>query len=116
MNAEILLRHLYDLGCTVGLTPDARSLDLDAPKGVLTDELLEVLREHKSELVQMVFEEQEREAIQWEGSPSLPVGVKFTGDARLIEKWQHYPSVVRFVEWGRRNLSEPEFEFIREAA
>lgn len=68
MTPEILLFHLYELGVTVELSPDARSLVLDAPAGVMTRELTDWIRQFKPELVQLVYEEKEREAIQWEGS------------------------------------------------
>lgn len=115
MNAEILLRHLYDLGATVGLMPDARALDIEAPKSVLTPELIELLREHKAELVQMVFEEAEREALQWEGASVIPQGVKLTGDARMIEAYRHHPLVVRFIEAGTKYFAATEAEFMKAA-
>lgn len=67
MMAEILLHHLYELGITVELSSDVRSLVLDAPAGVMTRELTDLIREFKPEIVELVFIEREREAIEWEG-------------------------------------------------
>ncbi len=67
MNADVLLYHLSQLGVVVDLSPDLVSLVLDAPAGVMTRELTDLLREHKDELVDLVYEAKEREAIEWEG-------------------------------------------------
>jgi hypothetical protein len=111
MNAEILLKHLYELGVKISLTPDVHSLDLDAPNGILTLELLELLREHKDELVQFVFEIEEGEAIQWEGCLSLPY-VKYTGDERLIQTHRADPAVVRFTQFAMEHFQGGEMEFM----
>jgi hypothetical protein len=67
MSAEILLQHLQTCGVVVVLGDDARSLVVDAPAGVLTSELTELMREHKSELVELVYVQAEADAIAWEG-------------------------------------------------
>jgi hypothetical protein len=40
---------------------------VDAPRGTLTPELTELLREHKSELIALVYEREEAQAIEDEG-------------------------------------------------
>lgn len=66
--------HLKELGVTVRLTPDAHNLELDALKGVLTPELVGLVREHKGALVESVYLSEEAEAIAWEGCLSdLPL-------------------------------------------
>jgi hypothetical protein len=67
MSAEILLQHLQTCGVVVALGDDARSLVVDAPAGVLTLELTELMREHKSELVELVYVCEESDAIAWDG-------------------------------------------------
>jgi hypothetical protein len=59
--------HLKELGVMVRLTADARNLELDAPEGVLTPELVGFVRDHKSDLVESVYLMDEAEAIAWEG-------------------------------------------------
>jgi hypothetical protein len=111
MSAETLLQHLFELGVSVGLTEDVRSLDLDAPKGVLTLELLELIREHKSDLIQLAYEMEEGAAIQWEGESSQPIPV-FVGDPLLIEKLKSHPEVIEFLAVGVRLFGACEFEFM----
>jgi TubC N-terminal docking domain len=67
MTPEILLYHLRELNISVALTNDACSLDLDAPAGMLTPELLEIIKSFKAELVEMIYLEEERAAIEEEG-------------------------------------------------
>jgi hypothetical protein len=69
MNPETLLYHLWELGVVVGLSDDLSQLELDAPQGVLTPELLELIREHKEPLIELVFDSLEREAIAGEECP-----------------------------------------------
>jgi hypothetical protein len=116
MNAETLLQHLYELGVKVGLTPDARSLDLDAPKGVLTPELLELLRENRDDLVQLQYEMEEGEAIAWEGTASLPSTVKLVGDERLLDAFRHHPSVVRLAGVAQKYFGGGTLEISRDEA
>jgi hypothetical protein len=67
MTPDILLYHLLELGVTVRLSVDARALDIEAPDGALTPELIELLREHKSGIVDLVYSHEEAAAIEWEG-------------------------------------------------
>ena len=67
MTPDILLYHLTELGVTVRLSVDARALDIEAPDGALTTELIELLREHKSGIVDLVYSHEEAAAIEWEG-------------------------------------------------
>jgi len=72
MTAEILLYHLRELGVAVALGEGCRTLELEAPKGVLTPVLTELLREHRDELIEAVYVEEERAAIQEiDGRPTL---------------------------------------------
>ncbi len=49
-----------------------RTLELEAPKGVLTAELTELLRERRDDLIELLYMEEERAAIEWfDGRPSL---------------------------------------------
>ncbi len=108
MNPEILLCHLDELGITISLFGDPLTLDLQAPKGTLTPEVIELVREHKPELVQLVFEREERAAIQWEGCHSL-MGrssrhFKFVGDLKLLGLVWGNPEVIKlmsaFADYG----------------
>jgi hypothetical protein len=65
--ADALSYHLKELGVMVQLTADARNLELDAPEGMLTPELVGLVREHKSDLVESLYLLDEAEAIAWEG-------------------------------------------------
>jgi hypothetical protein len=67
MNAETLLHHLAELGCYVAIGTPSTELSLDAPKGTLTPELTELLREHKADLIALVYEREEAAAIEEEG-------------------------------------------------
>ncbi len=67
MTPDILLYHLLELGVTVRLSVDARGLDIEAPDGALTPELIELLREHKSDIVDLIYSHEECAAIEWEG-------------------------------------------------
>jgi hypothetical protein len=67
MTPDILLYHLTELGVTVRLSVDARGLDIEAPDGALSPELIELLREHKSGMVDLVYSHEEAAAIEWEG-------------------------------------------------
>jgi hypothetical protein len=67
MNAETLFYHLVELGVSVSLGASSSELSVDAPKGTLTPELTELLREHKSELIALVYEHEEAQAIEDEG-------------------------------------------------
>jgi methylase of polypeptide subunit release factors len=64
MTAEILLYHLRELGVVVALGEGCRTLELEAPKGVLTAELTELLRERRDDLIELIYVEEERAAIQ----------------------------------------------------
>jgi hypothetical protein len=99
MTSDVILQHLYELGVEISLSLDARSLELDARADVLTDELLELVREHKDELVQLVYEEQERLAIQEESQSAKGIGdymrgITLTGDSDLLGSVKHHPVLV----------------------
>jgi hypothetical protein len=70
MTPEVLLYHLAELGVSVSLGASSAELSLDAPRGTLTPELAELLREHKAELIELVYEREEAAAIEEEGSLS----------------------------------------------
>jgi hypothetical protein len=67
MTADVLLYHLAELGVSVSLGASSSELSVDAPRGTLTPELTELLREHKSELIALVYEREEAQAIEDEG-------------------------------------------------
>jgi hypothetical protein len=66
MNAEILLYHCDEIGIALALGASSE-LSMDAPRGTLTPELTELLREHKSELIELVYAREEAQAIEEEG-------------------------------------------------
>lgn len=70
MTPEVLLYHLAELGCHVAIGTPSMELSLDAPKGTLTPELTELLREHKADLIELVYEREEAAAIEDEGKLS----------------------------------------------
>lgn len=53
MRAVAILSELQAVGVLVTATPDG-DLDLDAPRGVLTEERLTALRQHKAEIVRLL--------------------------------------------------------------
>ena len=72
MTAETLFYHLRELGVVMALGDGCRTLELEAPRGVLTAELTELMREHRDDLIELVYAEEERAAIEWfDGRPSL---------------------------------------------
>lgn len=113
--AETLLYHLHRLGARVALAPDLLSVEVDAPAGTLTPELVGLVREHKGELVDLLFALEERAAIQEEGQPSYPHGVTLEGDAALIESVRNDPAVRALLELGAR-LGGATFEVVRSEA
>jgi hypothetical protein len=76
MNAPELLHHLAQIGVSVSLGASSSELSLDAPRGTLTPELTELLREHKSDLIELVYEREEAAAIADEGRLS-DIGLAF---------------------------------------
>jgi hypothetical protein len=98
MTVETLFYHLCELGVRVKTSADARALELDAPRGTLTPELVGLLREHRDELLEYVFECEERGAIEWEGKPTIPMCVKLEGSPLLVEMYRHDPRVVALAE------------------
>jgi hypothetical protein len=102
MTPEILFYHLKELGVTVSLTNDARNLSLDAPEGALTPEIVDLIREHKSGMVEMIYSLDEAEAIAWEGAAGTVAGagaasgfghVAFKGDPLLISLYENHPTI-----------------------
>lgn len=67
MMAETLLYHLAEIGVSVSLGASSSELSIDAPRGTLTPELTELLREHKADLIELVYEREEAAAIEDEG-------------------------------------------------
>jgi hypothetical protein len=109
MTAEILLYHLRELGVALALGDGCRTLELEAPKGILTAELTELLREHRDDLIELIYVEEERAAIEWfDGRPTLslvPVAVPVTSHvfspAQALER-------ARAVSDDRAFKQEPE--------
>jgi hypothetical protein len=101
MTAALLLYHLCELGVTLSLSADLSVLEWDAPAGMVSPELLELLREHKAELIDLLFSEVERAAIEWEGQPTFNIAarrVTLAGDPLLVELYRHDPAVVSLAE------------------
>jgi hypothetical protein len=103
MTSDVILGHLYELGIEISLSLDARTLELDARADVLTDELLELVREHKEELVQLVYEEHERLAIQEESGSAKGIGdymrgITVTADSELLASVKHHPALISLFE------------------
>ncbi len=70
MTAEVLLYHLAELGVSVSLGASSSELSMDAQRGMLTPELTELLREHKSDLIELIYAREEAQAIEDEGKLS----------------------------------------------
>ncbi len=69
MTPETLLYHCDEIGVVLALGASSE-LSVDAPRGTLTPELTELLREHKSDLIELVYEREEAQAIADEGKLS----------------------------------------------
>ena len=80
------------MGVRLALVDDSRALDVDAPAGTLTPELVALLREHKAALVELVYSREEREAIIEEGCEG-ETRVTFEGDADLVAQARTHDSV-----------------------
>lgn len=95
MTPEILLYHLRELGVSVTLTEDVRSLELEAAEGVLTLELMEIVKSFRDDLVEMVYLEEEQTAIQEEGCDGERRydRVAMKGDRDLLERFRMHPAV-----------------------
>ena len=109
MTADVLLYHLRELGVRLALGAGCRTLELEAPRGVLTPELTELLREHRDDLIELLYMEEERAAIEWfDGRPTLslvpveaPVTSHVFSPAQALER-------ARAVDDDRAFKSEPE--------
>jgi hypothetical protein len=125
MTPEVLFYHLKELGVAVGLTNDARNLSLDAPEGALTSEIVDLIREHKSDLIETIYSLDEAEAIAWEGCAKTTINdeaddkvighVAFAGDPLLISLYENDPSVRCLTEQLSKH-GGGEIEFVRCAA
>ncbi len=63
MNASTLHYHMQECGVILALGMDARSLEIDAPRGVMTPELTDMIREHRDELTKLIYVQAEAGAI-----------------------------------------------------
>ncbi len=125
MTTEVLFYHSKELGVAAALTDDARNLSLDAPEGVLTSEIIDLIREHKSDLVEMIYLLDEAEAIRWEGCAKTIINdevddkvighVAFTGDPLLISLYENSPPVRALTEQLSKH-GGGEIEFVRRVA
>ncbi len=84
MTPETLLNHCDEIGVVLALGASSTELSLDAPRGTLTPELTELLREHKSELIELVYEREEAQAIEDEGSLSDLGRAFFKAQKKLV--------------------------------
>ena len=64
---EVLYLHLCELNVALRFAEEGLDLEVDAPRGTLTPELVELIRKHKPALVEIVYEREERAAIEAEG-------------------------------------------------
>jgi hypothetical protein len=122
MSADAVFYHMKELGITPKLTADARNLELDAPPGVLTPEIVDLIREHKSDLVEMIYLLDEAEAIEWEGCAKtiteteadrkISGHVAFAGDPLLISLYENHPAV-RCLTEQLSKYGGGEVEFVR---
>lgn len=96
MTPDILLNHLRELGVVVKLGENARSLELDACDGVLTVDLIELVKSFKDDLVEMVYLEEEQAAIQEEGCDRERRCDRVTmkGDRDLLGRFRLHPAIV----------------------
>ncbi len=109
MTAEILLYHLRELGVALALGDGCRTLELEAARGVLTAELTELLREHRDDLIELLYMEEERAAIEWfDGRPTLSlVPVEAPATSHVFSPAQALERA-RAVTDDRAFKSEPE--------
>lgn len=96
MTPETLLYHLDECGVILDISADLTRLEVDAPDGILTPELLGLMAEQKPELLQLVYERRERDAIEWEGERTHKL-VLLEGDPRLIEENRSHPMVTALI-------------------
>lgn len=89
MTARELLAELDGAGVLVTLGAGAGRLRVDAPAGALTEELRGTLAEHKAELLELVYEREERAALQ-----GAPAG----HDAALWLRAANHPLVLAVLE------------------
>ncbi|MGI8656846.1 MAG: hypothetical protein ACR2LC_16700 [Pyrinomonadaceae bacterium] len=105
MNAPEFLHHLAQIGVCVSLGASSSELSIDAPRGTLTPELTELLREHKADLIELVYEREEAAAIEDEGqlsdigrayleAQSPPVTVADCVDRALADVAKVHPGVL----------------------
>jgi hypothetical protein len=125
MTPEVLFYHLKELGVAAGLTDDARNLSLVAPEGALTSEIVDLIREHKSDLIETIYSLDEAEAIAWEGcaktsgndessSGGAVIGhVTLSGDPLLMSFYENDPSVRCLTEQLSKHGGGGELEFVR---
>ncbi|MFL6207474.1 MAG: hypothetical protein ACJ74W_01415 [Pyrinomonadaceae bacterium] len=103
MTPDVLLYHLLELGVTVALGPGCRTLELTGAAEMLTPELTELLAAHKAELIECVYEIEERAAIQEiDGTPTLNVAarhVTLEGDPYIVDLHRHTPAVVMLADY-----------------
>ncbi|MBA3766793.1 MAG: hypothetical protein H0W99_07365 [Acidobacteria bacterium] len=98
MIAQNLFDHLKELGVIVALNEDFTGLAFDAPKGVLTPELMALVREHKAELIAVASDAEESEPAQAKVERQRPYILRFEGDKKLIEDYRHHPRVAELVD------------------
>jgi len=105
MTADVLLYHLAELGVSVSFGASSSEISVDAPRGTLTPELTELLREHKADLIELVYEREEAAAISDEGrlsdigrayleAQSPPVTVVDGVDRALADVAKVHPGVL----------------------
>lgn len=102
MTPEKLFYHCDEIGVVLALGASSTEFSIDAPRGTLTPELTELLREHKAGLIELVYEREEAQAIEDEGRLS-DIGREalqmrqtlVTVASGVDRRWQRSPLVMR---------------------
>lgn len=91
MDAVALLRRLREAGCE--LQAEGDRLRVNAPKGVLTDELRSLIRQHKPELLRLLAPVQDRRARLAPASITLALSLRRDGTCYVCGGSQWWLSV-----------------------
>lgn len=64
MNADALFYHLTELNVVLSFGERIHTLEIEGPRGALTSELKGLITENKPDLIELVYEREERAAIE----------------------------------------------------
>lgn len=87
--AEQIIAECERLGVVLSVGESSKSLAFDAPAGVMTQSLCESIREHKPELIQILFEREERAGL---------MEVEEWVDASLLARAMSNPATLHLLE------------------